>query len=285
MNRFILPLLLAASVTVAVAQTASKPTTPATPAPPTSSTASAASTAATPVEPWVKLPPGVPAVAHGPIKTIPVIVRYEDVKIGAGALGESGKAWHLKYTGWLAATGVKFDAWDEHQKPVMGKDGKPELGPDGKPTMEEPQPIVLPQGIGAVIPGFDYGLAGMKIGGQRRIFIPWQLAYGTRAIPDRPGHPGIPPKSDLIFDVELVGVTDMPESAPHPTGMSPHHPGVPPAAAPAHPEHGSGAESNGAPAAAPAQPPTSAQPATSAPSTAPEASPAPASAPAEPQPK
>jgi hypothetical protein len=92
----------------------------------------------------------------------------------------------------------------------MGKDGKPELGPDGKPKMGDPQPLAIPQGVGRVIPGFDYGLVGMKIGGKRRIFIPWQLAYGTRAMPDRPDHPGIPAKSDLIFDVELVEVTDIP---------------------------------------------------------------------------
>ena len=63
--------------------------------------------------------------------------------------------------------------------------------------------------MGRVIPGFDYGLEGMKIGGKRRIFIPWQMAYGTaRSRPSRPPGltgPGIPAKSDLIFDVELGG--------------------------------------------------------------------------------
>ena len=87
--------------------------------------------------------------------------------------------------------------------------------------MSDPKPIEIPQGVGRVIPGFDYGLDGMKIGGKRRIFIPWQMAYGTHAIPDRPERPGspatpgIPAKSDLIFDVELVDVTDMPQP-PHP---------------------------------------------------------------------
>jgi peptidylprolyl isomerase len=179
----------------------------------------------------------VPAVVHGPIKTVPITVHYEDIKIGTGAVGESGKLWHLKYTGWLAANGVKFDSWDEHPMPLIGADGKPQLGPDGKPKMGDPIPMALPQGIGAVIPGFDYGLAGMRIGGKRRIFIPWQLAYGTRTIPDRPDHPGIPAKSDLIFDVELADVTDMPP--PRPPMMPAQRPVAPPA--------GSGA-------AAPAQP-------------------------------
>ena len=61
----------------------------------------------------------------------------------------------------------------------------------------------LPQGIGSVIPGFDYGLAGMRIGGKRRIFIPWQMAYGTRNIPDSPTTPAFPPSHiTLTQDVE-----------------------------------------------------------------------------------
>ena len=110
---------------------------------------------------------------------MPFALRYEDITVGTGAEGESGKMWHLKYTGWRAADGVKFDSWEDHKQPVMGTDGKPELGPDGKPKMGDPQPMAIPQGVGRVIPGFDYGLTGMKIGGKRRIFIPWQLAYGT----------------------------------------------------------------------------------------------------------
>jgi peptidylprolyl isomerase len=73
--------------------------------------------------------------------------------------------------------------------------------------------------MGRLIPGFDYGVTGMRVGGKRRLFIPWQIAYGTRSIPDRPDHPGIPAKSDLIFDVELVEVSDMP--APQPRPMAP----------------------------------------------------------------
>ncbi len=164
------------------------------------------------------LPPGIPRV-HGVIRPM-FTLHYEDYKIGTGPVAETNKLYHVLYTGYLAATGEKFDSSDEHRAPVM-KDGKPVMGPDGKPQLGEPQPLIFPQGFGRIIPGFDQGFAGMRIGGKRRIFIPWQLAYGTRDIPSRAGHPGIPAKSDLIFDVELVEVTDMPQ---RPMGM-PQHPG------------------------------------------------------------
>jgi peptidylprolyl isomerase len=140
------------------------------------------------------------------------------------------------------------------------------MGDDGKPKMKDPEPMPFPQGTGRVIPGFDYGLTGMKIGGKRRIFIPWQMAYGTRSIPDRPDHPGIPAKSDLIFDVELVDVTDMP--AP------PMRPGMPPRPAPVAPHPGASSQPNAAPGApaAPAASGSAPQP----------AAPPPASAPAQP---
>ncbi len=99
----------------------------------------------------------------------------------------------------------------------MDKDGKPVMGEDGKPKLGDPQPISFPQGFGRVIPGFDQGFEGMKVGGKRRLFIPWQLAYGARGRPGPdPAHPGIPPKADLIFDVELVDVAEM--------QMPPNHP-------------------------------------------------------------
>ncbi len=244
--------------------------------------------------PWIKLPPGVPRVVHGPVK-MPVALRYEDVKVGTGAEGESGKMWHLKYTGWRATDGVKFDSWDEHKMPVMGKDGKPQLGSDGKPVMGDPKPLEIPQGVGRVIPGFDYGLAGMKVGGKRRIFIPWEMAYGTHAIPDRPDHPGIPAKSDLIFDVELVEVTDMPQPPPRPAmpprpGMPPagsHPPGAPGAPGqPAAPGTAPGAAQPAKPgaAAAPATPPASTAPPSSQPATQP-AAPAQPSTPPQSQPQ
>ncbi len=243
MKQFVLILLLAASADPAIAQTTAKPANaakPATAAKPTSTAAGA------------KLPPGVPVV-HGNVKTA-FSLRYEDIKIGAGKEAEPNKIYKVHYTGWLAADGHKFDSSYDHRAPVMGKDGKPELGADGQPKMGDPQPISIPQGFGRVIPGFDQGFSGIRIGGKRRLFIPWQLAYGARG---RPGpdaaHPGIPPKADLIFDIELVAVEDLqlpqghpgmggmlgghaPIQMPHPGGM-PGTPAAPatPAAPPATP--------------------------------------------------
>jgi peptidylprolyl isomerase len=138
-------------------------------------------------------------------------LRYQDIHIGTGADAEPNKIYKVHYTGWLAADGHKFDSSHDHKTPVVGKDGKPELDADGKPRMNEGEPISFPQGFGRVIPGFDQGFGGMKVGGKRRLFIPWQMAYGAHG---RPGpnaaNPGIPPKADLIFDIELVDVSDMP---------------------------------------------------------------------------
>lgn len=195
-----------------------------------------------------RLPAGIPVV-HGIVKTA-FSLRYEDYKIGSGPLAEPNKLYHVLYTGYLASTGAIFDSTAEHRPPVI-KDGKPVLGADGKPELAPPQPLIFPQGFGRLIPGFDQGFAGMHVGGKRRIFIPWQLAYGTREIPAHgPEHPGIPPRSDLIFDVELLEVTDMPAMPTRPPGMPPH-----PGAAPAHPA-APATPATPPPAAAPAQPAT-----------------------------
>ena len=167
-----------------------------------------------------KLPPGEKRIPGIPKMAMPGW-KFQDILVGKGPEGESGKMWHLKYKGWRAADGVVFDSWENNRRPEF-KDGKPVMGPDGKPVMGEPQPLAFPQGAGRLIPGFDWAVAGMHVGGKRRIFIPWELAYGTRSIPDRPDHPGIPPKSDLIFDVELVEVTDAPAMPPRP--MMPQRP-------------------------------------------------------------
>jgi peptidylprolyl isomerase len=127
-----------------------------------------------------------------------------------------------------------------------------------------------------VIPGFDQGFAGMKVGGQRRLFIPWQLAYGAKG---RPGpeaaHPGIPPKADLIFDVELVDVTDLPTAPARSTadGMRPMT-GAP--AAPARPNFATPSAPGATPnPAAPAKPTAPAAPATTAAPAATASKPAP----------
>ena len=265
MKQIALILTLAAFAAAASAQTSAKSTTSTAKTSTATSSASKVASASAEPEPWLRLPPGVPRLAHGPVK-VPFSLRYEEIKVGAGEEAESGKLWHIKYTGWRAADGVKFDSWDEHRMPSI-KDGKPEIGPDGKPIMKDPEPLAIPQGVGRVIPGFDWGLTGMRIGGKRRIFIPWQLAYGTHAIPDRPDHPGIPAKSDLIFDVELVDVTDMPQPRPM---MMPPHPGadVQPNGAPPHPQGQANPAEPARPAAPPAAQPSA--PAQQAPSSQPK---------------
>jgi len=265
MNRIALILCLAAIAGASYAQTpapktaASKTTASSTSAKATTVRSTAAN-ADTDAAPWLKLPPNVPRVMHGPVK-IAIAARYEDIKVGTGPVGEPDKLWHIKYTGWRAADGVKFDSWDDHPQPVIGADGKPEMGPDGKPKVGEPQPMAFPQGMGRLIPGFDYAVTGMHVGGKRRLFIPWQLAYGMRSIPDRPDHPGIPAKSDLIFDVELVEVTDLPTPPTMPMRPPTGAPGTPPGSVPR-------------PATPP--PPTNAPGAASQPSAPPKAATAPA---------
>jgi peptidylprolyl isomerase len=209
-----------------------------------------------------KLPPGIPPV-KGIVKPL-FTLRYQDIKIGTGAVAEPLKLYKVKYTGWLASDGTKFDSSDDHRRPETDKDGKPVMDADGKPKLGEAEPIQFPQGRGRVIPGWDQGFEGMKIGGKRRLFIPYQLAYGAAGRP-----PKIPAKSDLIFDVELVDITDLP--APGMPGGGRPMPGMPRPAAPNAP-------------AAPATPPAPNAPSSSAsPSApaAPTAAPAP-SAPATP---
>jgi peptidylprolyl isomerase len=280
MKKSFLMLFIAASTAAASAQVPAKPAAPAA----TASHPNASHPAASSTD--VKLPPGIPPV-KGIVKTA-FSERWEDIAIGTGADAEPNKMYKVLYTGYLAADGKKFDSSDDHPgPPLKDKDGKPVLGDDGKPKLGDPQPMAFPQGYGRLIPGFDQGFAGMKIGGKRRIFIPWQLAYGEKG---RPGpdaaHPVIPPEADLIFDITLVDVTDLPAPPsrpmpPRPAGAAPPKPGAPGAPpSPAQP----GAPTPGAtpptPGAAPgaATPPAAAAP-------APPATPPSSTAPAQPQSK
>ena len=209
--------LLAAGVAAATSPAQSQPAAPSA----SPSTAAASAPGAS------RLPSGPPTV-HGVVKTA-FSLRYEDIKIGNGPLAEPNKIYRVDYTGWIASTGVEFDSTSEHRRPIL-KDGKPVKGSDGKPELGPPQPLIFPQGFGRLIPGFDQGFAGMRVGGERRLFIPWQLGYGTRDIPARgKDHPGVPPKSNLIFDVTLVDVADMPTFPRRPIRGAvrvPPHPGA-----------------------------------------------------------
>jgi peptidylprolyl isomerase len=309
MNKTFPILLMAAATVVASAQTTATPAPAAKPAAKAAATATTAKTAgsAVPAAGAKKpLPLGVPAPGLPAVKTIKKTafsLTYQEIKVGTGPIAEPGKMYTVLYTGYRAADGVKFDSSDDHRMPVRDKDGKPVLGDDGKPKMGDAQPLVFPQGQRRLIPGFDQGFGGMKVGGQRRLFIPWQMAYGTQAIPDHlPDHPGIPAKSDLIFDITLVSVADMPAPPsrpamggmpgghPVPMGIHPGTPGAPGAPAAAGTPAAPNAPAAPAAATSPAAPPAPAKPATTAPvataptPTAPAATATPA-APAQPQSK
>ncbi len=107
-----------------------------------------------------------------------------DTKLGTGAEAKAGHDVSVHYTGWL---------YDETAPEHKGRkfDSSRDRG----------QPFEFPLGAGHVIKGWDEGVAGMKVGGQRTLTIPPHLGYGAR------GAGGvIPPNATLVFDVELLGV-------------------------------------------------------------------------------
>ena len=116
-------------------------------------------------------------------KTTLTKIETTDVKAGTGAEARQGRRVSVHYTGWLYHPtkpdhkGRKFDS-----------------------SRDRGQPFDLTLGAGEVIPGWDEGLAGMKVGGERRLVIPPSMAYGTS------GQGDIPPSATLVFDIELMGV-------------------------------------------------------------------------------
>lgn len=108
----------------------------------------------------------------------------QDTRAGTGAEAVAGRTVTVHYTGWL------YDA----SRPD-GKGGKFDSSRDRN------EPFAFGLGGGQVIPGWDEGVAGMKVGGQRTLTIPSHMGYGAR------GAGGvIPPNATLIFDVELLDV-------------------------------------------------------------------------------
>ena len=143
-------------------------------------------------------PPGAPKVVGVP-KTL-FALKYIDIKVGTGPLATTHHWLTVHYTGWLP-NGKKFDS-----------------------SVDRNQPFPFPYGAKRVIIGWDTGFEGMRVGGKRRLYVPWELAYGELGMPTRsPADPGMPAKQDLIFDVELLGISDtppesmMPKPAPAPS--------------------------------------------------------------------
>ena len=178
------------------------------------------------------LPPGIPR-AHAVMKTA-FTLRYQDIKAGTGAEAEPDKLYKVFYSVWIAADGRLLDSTDTHREELKDAEGKPVLDADGKPKLSEPQPLMFVQGMSRLIPGFAEGFGGMHVGGKRRLFIPWQLAYGAKGKPGPDAaHAGVPPKADLIFDVELAGMEDAPAMGHMPMMPNGMHPGT--ALPPGHP--------------------------------------------------
>lgn len=101
----------------------------------------------------------------------------EDILVGTGAEVKVGNTVAIHYTGTLE-NGKKFDS-----------------------SLDRGTPFSTPIGVGYVIPGWDQGVVGMKVGGKRKLTIPYNLAYGENGIPG-----AIPPKSTLIFELELIEI-------------------------------------------------------------------------------
>jgi peptidylprolyl isomerase len=123
----------------------------------------------------------------GPLSTAPTItppkspapttLQSKDLIVGTGPEAKAGESVTVNYVGVLYSNGKVFDAsWKRHE------------------------PFTFTLGQGQVIPGWDKGVAGMKVGGRRELIIPAALAYGKRGSP-----PTIPPNAPLIFVVDLLG--------------------------------------------------------------------------------
>jgi peptidylprolyl isomerase len=212
--------------------------------------------------------PAAPAAHHAatatkPVSPIPKVVgvphtlyalKYIDIKIGTGELPPPFRFYTVNYTGYLP-DGTKFDSTID-------------------PAFKHPTPFTFPYGGHRVITGWDTGFEGMRVGGKRRLYVPYQLGYGMMGSP-----PKIPAKSNLIFDVELVSISDKPPAPPvppvkpaAPAAAKPEAPATPPAATTPPPTSAPATPPAATPPPAPATPPASATPpaASSKPATPPQ---------------
>lgn len=105
-----------------------------------------------------------------------------DLRLGTGAEAVAGKALTVHYAGWLYSESAAENKGALFDTSVGGN------------------PFTFTLGAGGVIPGWDQGLVGMKVGGVRRLVIPPRLAYGAS------GNGAIPPNAALVFEVELLDV-------------------------------------------------------------------------------
>jgi FKBP-type peptidyl-prolyl cis-trans isomerase len=109
-----------------------------------------------------------------------------DLLVGTGTVATAGRLLTVHYSGWLydpAAAEQKGRQFDSSLSPGRG-------------------PFSFTLGAGGVIRGWDQGVAGMRVGGRRRLVIPPELAYGAQGA----GNGTIPPNATLVFDIELLNV-------------------------------------------------------------------------------
>jgi FKBP-type peptidyl-prolyl cis-trans isomerase len=148
------------------------------------STSSTGSSSA-PVSGGTSAAPAAPAAGGAATSTTPkseeVVMqnglKYQDLKVGDGTLAEKGMSATVHYTGWLT-DGTEFDS-----------------------SLKSGRPFTFRIGAGEVIQGWDEGVAGMRVGGQRKLTIPPALGYGAA------GAGGvIPPNATLVFEVQLLNV-------------------------------------------------------------------------------
>ena len=115
------------------------------------------------------------------MNTTPSGLQFTDSVVGDGDEAASGQFVTVHYTGWLYLDGGKGTKFDS--------------------SRDRGQPFIFTLGLGEVITGWDEGVAGMKVGGQRTLIVPPEAGYGER------GAGGvIPPGATLMFDVELLAV-------------------------------------------------------------------------------
>ena len=143
-------------------------------------------------EPWVEVSTstGRPVISVLPRDERPNRLVTRDIAIGTGTQAGVGDVLEVNYVGALLSDGTEFDAsWNRSQT------------------------FFVPIGMGAVIPGWDQGIVGMREGGRRVLITPPDLAYGSSGAGS-----SIPPDATLVFVVDLVAVLDLqPPAIPEPT--------------------------------------------------------------------
>jgi peptidylprolyl isomerase len=150
-------------------------TTTTTPAATTPAATTPAATTPAPAAATTPALPGAPGTGH--MHKLASGIQYDDMVVGSGKMAEPGTNVTLNYTGYLM-DGTKFDS-----------------------SLDSGNPLKFQVAGGQMIQGFDEGVRGMRIGGKRKVVIPWSMAYGEAGRP-----PVIPPKADLVFDLDLLDV-------------------------------------------------------------------------------